>query len=77
MKYLENFPLFRINQGLADYEIIKIFKFALPHECKQWVLINGFYSTIKSVNNPIEFCGSIEIVEEILRNKDDGTHLNK
>ena len=56
VEYLERFPLFGMTQELPDDKIINIIYTILLHKCQKKILMQGFDSDTKIINNIVEFC---------------------
>ena len=70
--YIENFPLFGMDQGFTNDQMIKLIEFELPKEWKKKLLMQGFNSFAKIPNKIVELCGWLHMSEYIFHNKGDG-----
>ena len=74
---MKNPPLFEENQGLPEYEQIKITEFALLRKWQKQLLIKGYEATIKYLYELVEFCECLENTKKIYTDQGDSTHPNK
>ena len=57
--------------------MINLIDFALLHEWKKQILMQGFEFSLNSLNNLVELLKRIKTAKEILYSKGDGLHPNK
>ena len=74
IEYHEHFLLFEMAQVTPEYKIIKLVDFTPTHKCKEQLLVKGFKSVSKILNELVKVCRRLDMFEYIFQDKDDGTH---
>ena len=63
VEYLYHFSPLQWNQGPPEYDILELVYFVLHCKWQKHLLVQGFDSANKSLNNLTEFCDKIETVD--------------
>ena len=70
-EYLQEFPPFLPNQHLPDDEVLEHAEFAIPNSWQKQMVMHGFNTIARTMDDFIEFCERLELSESIY----DKTHL--